>query len=155
MWWRCKIRIHKMNKPAKMTKQWPILWNILSWVILYISATHTNIYTYSTKTRVKFTFMDLPSEHRWLHIPTFLRSGLSFASAISLCNEAPTLCHRTTSEKRFSHTQWAEFLKKVRGKKWNGANAQGKYNTISTSTVARRLWSQQNTKNHALPFLFT
>lgn len=50
--------------------------------------------------------------------------------------------HFTTSEDCFSHTQQVEF-----SKMWNGANAQGKYNTISTSTVARHLWSRQNTEN--------
>lgn len=55
--------------------------------------------------------------------------------------------HFTTSEDFVSHTQQVEF-----SKMWNGANAQGKYNTISTSTVARHLWSQQNTKNTVLFF---
>lgn len=55
--------------------------------------------------------------------------------------------HFTTSEDFASHTQQVEF-----SKMWNGANAQGKYNTISTSTVARHLWSQQNTKNTVLFF---
>lgn len=101
--------------------------------------------------------------HLWecqqLHIATFLRSELSFASTISMCNEAPMLCHHATSKECFTHTQCGK-KKKNRGKKRNRANAQGKYNTISTSTVARRSWSQQNTKNtlpcfcaHRNPFM--
>lgn len=57
------------------------------------------------------------------------------------------ILHFTTSEDFLSHTQRVKFWKM-----WNGANAQGKYNTISTSTVARHLWSRQNTKNTVLVF---
>lgn len=85
------------------------------------------------------------------HIPTQLESRLSLGPAISLCNEPPMQCHHTTHfttiEDFLSHTQRVEF-----SKMWNGANAQGKYNTISTSTVARHLWSRQNTKNTVIFF---
>lgn len=86
-----------------------------------------------------------------LHIPTQMRSRLSFSPAISLCNEPPMLCHHITlqHQREFSLTYtMSGIVKKI----WNGANAQGKYNTISTSTVARHLWSQQNTKSTVLFF---
>lgn len=44
------------------------------------------------------------------------------------------------------HSKWSS------QKKWNGANAQGKYNTISTSTVSRYLWKQLHTKKADLFF---
>ena len=77
--------------------------------------------------------------------------GCQFDPAISLCNEPPMLRHRTTLHHRrgfslLAHSKWK--FSKI----WNGANAQGKYNTISTSTVARHLWSRQNTKNAVLFF---
>lgn len=78
------------------------------------------------------------------HILTQLESRLSFGPAISLCNEPPALCGHITlyHQRGFSFTyctQRVEF-----SKIGNRANAQGKYNTISASTVARHLWSREN-----------
>lgn len=57
--------------------------------------------------------------------------------------------HFTTGVDFLSHTQLVEF-----SKMWNGANARGKYNTISTSTVAGHLWGRQNTKRYSPVFFF-
>lgn len=53
------------------------------------------IHAYSTKTQVKFTFVGVsPAAH--FHLPEIWLVICFFT--ISLCNEAPMLCHHTTSK---------------------------------------------------------
>lgn len=58
--------------------------------------------------------------------------------------------HTSPLARIFSHTHSERSSQKM----WNGANAQGKYNTISTSTVSRYLWKQLNTKKSRPLFFF-
>lgn len=62
-------------------------------------------------------------------------------------NAVPSHHTSPLSKDFLSHTPQVEF-----SKKWNGANAQGKCNTVSTSTVSRYLWKQLNTKKADLFF---
>lgn len=133
---------------------------MLSWVILHFSATHTYIHAYSTKTRVQFTFMGV-SAATHCHLPEIWVVICFHYFSVQWSTDVMPSRHQQGVFR--THTMWnlkKKKKEKTGEKKWNRANAQGKYNTISTSTVARRSWSQQNTENtlpcfsaHRNPFM--
>lgn len=87
-----------------------------------------------------------------LHVPTQLESRAVSLAPLFHCamnHQCYAIAPHLTTDKDFLSSQTASGISP---KIWNGANAQGKYNTISTSTVARHLWSRQNTKNIVLFF---